>query len=206
MKIQEKTYTVIYTVAVGLVVFGLCFRFGGEKYIIDYYRNKYNDSPTKTVLNACKYFGVALYVFGWLIVSVCLSLKHKGNRILKNSILSVALVSVLWAVFEFKEEGFVFQPKLPLISCSVLLSALVALISLKYSLKDIVLIVVASFLIVFSEYAVLPFQRENNIVDGLGIPLLILGWFILFYVFNGDSEPFSKVFNVEEGIPLRVLR
>jgi hypothetical protein len=195
----------IYTLAVGLVVSGLCLRFGGEKFLVDLNFKKYNDAPDKILLNTVKYSGVALYIFGWLIASICLSMKHPGNKFLKHSIFSVLIISVVWAVFEFKEENFVSQPKLPLISCSVLLSSLVALISLKYKIKDIILIVLASVLIIFTEYFILPFQRNNNINDGIGLPLLILGWFILFYVFDGESEPTLNTFNTVQGIPLLPL-
>lgn len=189
--IQNTTF--IYTIAVGLISLGLCFRFGGEKFLIDIYTKKYNDSPDKTLLNAVKYGGVALYIGGWLLAAVCLSIKHKGNRILKHSIFSAIVISVVWAVFEFKKENFVIQPKLPLLSCSILLSSLIALISLKYKIKDIILIMIASTLIIFTEYFVLPFQRNNNISDGIGLPLLILGWFILFYVFDGDEVASNKI-------------
>jgi hypothetical protein len=191
-----KTY--IYTAAVGLVVFGLCLRFGGEKFVIDIYLKKYNDSPGKTILNTVRYGGVALYILGWLLIAICLSMRHKGNRLLKHSIFSVIIISVVWAVFEFKEENFIHQPKLPLLSCSVLLSSLVALISLKYKIKDVFLIVVASILIIFSEYFMLPFQRNNNIYDGIGLPLLLLGWIILFHVFDESS----KLTTEEGGWPL----
>lgn len=201
MKIQQKLFVPIYTSAVGLIVIGLCLRFGGEKFLTDLYFKKYNDSPNQTLLNTIKYGGVALYIGGWLAIAMCLTIKHKGNRILKHSIFSVIIVSVIWAVFEFKEENFVIQPKLPLLSCSVLLSSLMALISLKYKLKDIILILVASVLIVFAEYFVLPFQRNNGIQDGLGLPLLILGWFILFYVFNGSDEV-QNFLSTEQDIPL----
>jgi hypothetical protein len=187
---QLKTFKsgTIYSVAVGLIIFGLCLRFGGEKFLIDLYFKKYNDSPNSNLLNLVKYGGVSLYIGGWLILAICLSLKHKGNKLLKHSIFSVIIISVVWTVFEFKEESFVTQPKLPLISISVLLSSLVALISLKYEIKDILLIIFASVLIIFAEYFVLPFQRNNGIHDGLGLPFLILGWFILYYVFDGDSK------------------
>ena len=52
---------------------------------------------------------------------------------------------------------------------------------------------IASTLIIFTEYFVLPFQRNNNISDGIGLPLLILGWFILFYVFDGDEVASNKI-------------
>lgn len=191
--IQNTTYTCIYTIAVALISLGLCFRFGGEKFLIDIYTKKYNDSPDKNLLNAVKYGGVALYIGGWLIAATCFSIKHKGNRILKHSILSAIIISVVWTIFEFKKENFVTQPKLPLLSCSILLSSLIALIFLKYKIKDTILIVVAAALIIFAEYFVLPFQRNNNISDGIGLPLLILGWFILFHVFDGDEVASNKI-------------
>ena len=76
----------------------------------------------------------------------------------------------------------------PLISCSVLLSALIALVSLKYRTRDICSIVVAAILIVFAEYFVLPFQRTHNIHDGVGLPILVFGWFLLFKVFDGGLD------------------
>jgi hypothetical protein len=191
MKIEKKMLMPIYTTAVGFIIIGLCLRFGGEKFLTDIYSHKYNDAPNPSLLKTVKYGGVALYIGGWLVVAICLSMKHKGNRILKHSIFSVVIISMIWAVFEFKEESFISQPKLPLLSCSVLLSSLVALISLKYNIKDIMLILVASVLIISSEYFILPFQRNNQICDGLGLPLLILGWFILFYVFDGSDEVFD---------------
>lgn len=190
---QKTTYTCISTVAVALISLGLCFRFGGEKFLTDVYQKKYNDSPDKTLLSTVKYGGVVLYIGGWLIAAICLSMKHKGNRILKNSIFSALIISVVWGVFEFKKESFILQPKLPLLSCSILLSSLIALISLKYKIKDMILIMVAATLIIFSEYFVLPFQRNNDISDGIGLPLLLLGWFILFYVFDGDEVESRKI-------------
>ena len=212
---RVRNFTMIYTIAVGLVIVGLCLRFGGEKFMVDWYFKKYNDAPPKTILSTIKYSGVSMYIGGWLIMAICLSMKHKGNRLLKHSIFSVLIISIVWAVFEFKEENFVTQPKLPLVSCSVLLSSLVALITLKYDIKDILLIVVASVLIIFAEYFVLPFQRTNNVHDGLGLPLLILGWFILFYVFDGDNVVDRMVHftresdaydRLEYGLPLTNLR
>lgn len=206
MRIQRETFKNIYAIAVGFIVLGLCLRFGGEKFLVDIYLKKYNDAPDKNTVNLVKYGGVALYVGGWLITAICLAIKHKGNKLLKHSIFSIVIISVIWAVFEFKEESFITQPKLPLISCSMLLSSLVALISLKYKLKDIMLIVLASILIIFAEYFVLPFQRNNNINDGLGIPLLILGWFILFNVFDGEIiKNIIPQENNEMNIPLNIL-
>jgi membrane-bound ClpP family serine protease len=77
----------------------------------------------------------------------------------------------------------------------------VALVTLKYEIKDIILILVASILIIFSEYFVLPFQRNNGVFDGIGLPLLILGWFILFYVFNGENVLQDTILN-KNMIPL----
>jgi hypothetical protein len=201
MKIQRETFMCIGTTAVGLIVLGLCLRFGGEKFIVDLYSKKYNDAPSKMLLNTIKYCGVGLYVGGWLITAICISLKHQGNKLLKHSIFSAIIISVVWAVFEFKEESFITQPKLPLLSCSILLSSLVALVTLKYEIKDIILILVASILIIFSEYFVLPFQRTNGVFDGIGLPLLILGWFILFYVFNGENVLQDTILN-KNMIPL----
>lgn len=198
MTIQHKTFGYI---AISLIVLGLCLRFEGENFLTDLYLKKYNDMPSKTVYNLVKYTGVTLYIGGWLLTSICLSIKHKGNKFLKNSIFSAIIISIVWSVFEYKEKTFVIQPKLPLISCSVLLSSLIALISLKYKLKDVFLIIVASILIVFAEYFVLPFQRCNNIRDGIGLPLLILGWFIIFYVFN-EEDSSSKVNFTDSFIPL----
>jgi len=188
---RRETITCLYSIAVGLVVLGLCVRFGGEQFLIDKYFKQYNDFPGKNLLNSIKYSGVAMYVCGWLLLAICLSLKHKGNNILKYSIFSTILISIVWVIFEFKEEKFVIQPKLPLISCSILLTSLMALTSLKYKLKDICLIVVASILIILSEYFILPYQRENNIKDGLGLPILILGWIIFFFVFD-DTDVVQK--------------
>lgn len=202
MKIEKKMFMPIYTAGVGLIIIGLCLRFGGEKFLTDLYFRKYNDAPDQTLLNVVKYGGVALYICGWLVVAICISMKHKGNRILKHSIFSIVIISVIWAVFEFKEERFITQPKLPLLSCSVLLSSLVALITLKYKIKDIILILVASILIVSAEYFILPFQRNNQICDGMGLPLLILGWFILFYVFDGSNEVLHGFRPHPNGIPL----
>ena len=202
MKLDKKMLTVISTAAVGCIVLGLCLRFGSEKFLIDLYLKKYNDAPDRSLLKVVKYSGVALYIGGWLIISICLSLKHKGNKILRNSIFSVIMVSVVWSVFEYKEESFITQPKLPLLSCTVLLSSLVALISLKYKIQDVILILVAATLIIFSEFFMLPFQRDNGIIDGLGLPVLILGWFILFYIFDGDVPLVSKNLNNGHDIPL----
>jgi hypothetical protein len=204
MKLEKKLFVPIYTTAVGLIVIGLCLRFGGEQFFTDLYFKKYNDSPGQILLNTVKYGGVALYIGGWFIVAICLSIKHKGNKILKHTMFSMVIISVIWAVFEFKEESFVTRPKLPLLSCAVLLSSLVALITLKYKLKDILLILIASILIVATEYFILPFQRNNGICDGIGLPLLILGWFILFYVFDGSNEvqTFLEQEHGKNGIPL----
>lgn len=201
MKIQRETITIIYTTAVSFIILGLCLRFGGEKFMIDTYLKKYNDSPSKNILNTIRYTGVGLYIGGWIIAAICLSMKHTGNKILKHSIFSAIIISVVWAVFEFKEESFITQPKLPLLSCGVLLSSLVALISLRKSIKDILLIVVASILIIFAEYFMLPFQRNNGVCDGIGLPTFILGWIILYYVF--DSEEIVVVKNIFKTIPLR---
>jgi len=195
----------IYTAAVGFIIFGLCLRFGGEKYLNEIYIKKYNDSPNHTLKNTIKYGGVAIYVCGWLIIALCLSFKHKGNNILKNSIFSAIIISMIWVVFEFKEENFVLQPKLPLISCSVLLSSLMALISLKYKITNILLIMVASILIIFAEYFILPFERNNNINDGLGVSLLILGWFILFHAFNGEEKSNNK-YNINNSNIIPLIR
>jgi hypothetical protein len=199
---KNEKFMTIYTIGVGLIVVGLCLRFGGEKFLLDLYFKKYNDAPNQTLLNIVKYGGVALYIGGWLIGAICISMRHKGNILLKNSIFSVVIISVIWTVFEFKEEKFITQPKLPLISCSVLLSSLVALIALKYKIKDIILILVASILIISVEYFILPFQRNNQICDGLGLPLLILGWFILFYVFDGSTEVVENLKDNLNHIPL----
>jgi len=195
---KKETIACLYTIAVGLVIIGLCFRFGGEQFLVNFYHKKYNDSPGQTLLASIKYSGVAMYVGGWLILATCISLKHKGNKILKHSILSAALISAIWAVFEFKDEHFITQPILPLVSCSVLLSSLVALITLKYDLKSISLIVVAAVLIVFAEYFVLPFQRTNNVCDGLGLPMLMLGWIILFFVFDGNDMVQQTIFEMTD--------
>ncbi|CCV02294.1 hypothetical protein IIV30_099R [Invertebrate iridescent virus 30] len=202
MNFKKETIIIIYTISIGLIVSGLCLRFGGEKFIVDLYLKKYNDSPSKRECNLIKYGGIALYIGGWIIAAICLSMKHTGNKILKHSIFSAIIISLVWVIFEVKEENFIFQPKVPLLSCSVLLSSLIALTSLRYNIKDIILIVIGSILIIFSEYFILPFQRNNNIQDGIGLPILILGWFILFYAFDGDSTLQKTILKNKVEIPL----
>jgi uncharacterized membrane protein YhdT len=176
--------------SISLIVLGLSIRFGGEKFLVDIYFKKYNNFPDTVRLNIVKYSGTVIYIAGWLIMAICLSLnlsrKNKGYRFLTQFLLSSIVISVVWVVMEYKEVNFVLQPKLPLISISVLLSSLSSLIVLKTSasFKDIILIVTASFFIIFSEYFILPLQRQYDIQDGIGLPVLILGWFILFSVFN----------------------
>jgi hypothetical protein len=88
---------------------------------------------------------------------------------------------------KISDEHVVESPRNPLIACSVLLSLVVSLIFLHRSVADTrksLLTVFASILIVFAEYVLLPLQRQFSISDGLGAPLIILGWVILFKVFN----------------------
>lgn len=185
---QKDTFKYSYMIAIGLVVLGLSLRFGGEKFLVDMYFKKYNDSPDKTTLNIVKYSGVVIYIVGWLIIVICLYMKHKDHKFLIQFLLSSVIINVVWTILEFREINFLLRPKLPLISVSVLLSSLTSLIILKSDLKDIILIIIASFLIVFTEYFILPLQRQYDIQDGVGLPLLILGWFILFYVFEDVKE------------------
>lgn len=180
--------TIFAPLALCLITLGLCMRFNGEKILVDLYTKKYNKIPSESTLKLCSYIGPALYIGGWLVGALCLSWQHKGNKILRNSVFSAILISVVWAVLEYREDSFVSNPKLPLISCSVLLSALIALVSLKYRTRDICSIVVAAILIVFAEYFVLPFQRTHNIHDGVGLPILVFGWFLLFKVFDGGLD------------------
>lgn len=189
---NKAKYTVVSTLGVGFVILGLCIRFGGEQFLTDYYRKNYNEEPPKSGCSGVKYVGVGFYVVGWLIGAMCL-FKRSGskNAILRNSVFSGILVSLLWAVFEFKDVEFEYRPKMPLIACSVLLSSMVSLIVLKKDLSDIMLIIVASILIVAAEYFILPWQREFSIHDGIGTPMIILGWFILFYVFS-ETENFQN--------------
>lgn len=179
--------SVIFTLAVGFIVIGLCCRFGVEKFITDFYFKKYNDSPPKTMLTITKYTGVTFYICGWLIASICLALKQKNSNSLKYFVLTTLAVSAVWSVFEIREEKFLLHPKLPLISCSVLLTVMVSLISLRYKLKDVFMIVIASNLIILSEFFILPYQRKNNVSDGIGLPVLILGWILLFNSFKQPS-------------------
>jgi hypothetical protein len=65
----------------------------------------------------------------------------------------------------------------------MLLSLLLALV-LERKFKDVLMVIVASCLVLFAEYVALPFERNNHISDGLGLPLLSLGWFILFCVMD----------------------
>lgn len=202
MKLQKETIIIIYTISIGLIVSGLCLRFGGEKFMVDLYLKKYNDAPSKKECDLIKYGGIALYIGGWIIAAICLSMKHTGNKILKHSIFSAIIISIVWVVFEFKEQNFILQPKIPLISCSILLSCLIALTTLKYNINDIILIAIGSILIIFAEYFILPFQRNNNIQDGIGLPILILGWFILFYAFDGDSIVQETILKNKVEMPL----
>jgi L-lactate permease len=56
--------------------------------------------------------------------------------------------------------------------------------------KTACIVVVAVLLVIFTEYFVLPFERRNNIVDGVGMPVMMLGWIILYRVFDdGAIEP-----------------
>jgi hypothetical protein len=156
------------------VTVGLCLRFGGEQVL-----NNKPLVPTWTK-HLVKYTGVILYITGWFIAAMSLSRKKNA---LKHCIFSMVLVSIIWFVFEFNGNSEIVQPKMPLVSCSMLMSLLLVLI-LEHNFKDILKIVIASCLILFSEYIVLPYQRDNNINDGLGLPLLLLGWIILFRTFN----------------------
>jgi uncharacterized membrane protein YhdT len=158
-------------------------RFGGEKFAIDLYYKKFNDFPETSTLNIIKYSGAALYVLGWLLIAYCISMKHKSNKFLLQFLLSAIGISVIWVVMEYKEINFSFN-QLPLVSVTVLLTALASLITLKIGIKDISMLMVSSILITFSEYFMLPFQRQHGIQDGIGLPTLILGWFILYSVFN----------------------
>jgi hypothetical protein len=162
-------------ITAGLVVLGLCLRFGGEQFML----TSGDDFP----IHVTKYAGAALYVCGWLIAAICLSFKY---IMFKHCIFSMILVSVIWAIFEYNGNAILYQPKLPLISCSMFLSLLLAL-TLEYRFKDVLTTFIASSLIIVSEYFVLPFQRDNNINDGIGLPLLLLGWFVLFHAFDHPS-------------------
>lgn len=157
--------TKMSVIASGFIILGLCLRFGGEQF---------GGAPL------VKYLGVTLYLCGWFITAACLSFKYNLTReYSKHCIFSMILVSAMWVIFEFKNDSTMIQPQLPLISCSVLLSLILALV-LERNFKDVLMTVIASCLIILSEYVILPFQRDNNINDGLGLPCFLLGWLILF--------------------------
>ncbi|AHL67505.1 hypothetical protein DH26_gp001 [Chloriridovirus anopheles1] len=172
---NKDKYIVIYTIAVGLVVTGLCLRFGGEQFLMDYYLKNYNQEPPKNGINLLKYVGIGLYVCGWLAGAICLSRRNKNDVVLRNSIFSGILISLIWVVFEFRDSPFEYQPKLPLVACSVLLSSLIALISLKKNLKDILLIVLASVSIVVSEFFILLSNEKTGYTTALERPSLSEG-------------------------------
>jgi hypothetical protein len=168
--------------SVVLVILGMCLRFGGEQFL-----NNKPLVPTWTK-HVTKYTGVMLYIGGWFVAATSLSFKysilHKNKKnLFKHCIFSMILVSIIWFVFEFNGNSDIVQPNLPLVSCSMLISLLLVL-ALEHNSKDILKTVIASCLIVLSEYIVLPFQRNNDINDGLGLPLLFLGWIVLFRTFD----------------------
>ncbi|ABF82052.1 hypothetical protein MIV022L [Invertebrate iridescent virus 3] len=173
-----------YTAGVGAIIGGLSLRFNGAKFLSDWYINKYNDSVPAWSLQTCHWAGIALYCVGWVTLASVIYLKHRDNSILKGSILSCIVISAVWSILEYNQDMFVSNPKLPLISCAMLVSSLAALVALKYHIKDIFTILGAAIIIILAEYVVLPYQRQYNIVDGIGLPLLLLGFFILYQVFS----------------------
>ena len=218
MKHEEKSYVCsIYTTSIGLIAFGICLRFSssvvvGNWMAVAKYAGVLSYVCGWLALNTCLFFkykqrmsrtATAMGSDTRNRLSVGYHPRHKvGGSMLKHSIFSVMFLSVMWSVFEFDANpvnsaephanstswAWAMHPELPMISCTTLFYLLMALVVLK-CVKGILITLGAAILIVFAEYVALPFQRTNNICDGLGLPLLILGLFLLFRVFESFPNP-----------------
>ena len=188
----------IYIIALGCIIVGMNLRL----------KSIHSESIHSESIHSesVKYFSVGLYYLGLLISTISLCNITKGNKILKHSIISSTMITIIWVIFELKNEQFIYQPKLPLISCSILLSVLISLVSLKYKITHVILIIGASILIIFSEYFIIPCHFQFQYMpfqcnNGLGLPLYILGWFLLYHTFLVASTSKKKI-----NIPLISLK
>jgi len=150
-----KRYSLYTITGIGLITFGLYLRFE----------------------TSFKYIAVTSYSIGWTIIALILYIKSKGHQILKHSIFSCCMISLLWIIIETRQQTENvkhWNSNLPLIPFSVLFTYFVYILITK-SFDKIMVVLSASFFLLTSEYVVLPLQRQYDIKDGIGLPLFFLG-------------------------------
>jgi hypothetical protein len=191
MTIAKLLY--IYTIGVGFIILGLCLRF-----------------------ETCfKYIAAISYSSGWIIISIILSYDsnevdwqppmvhqiHSKGMTLKHSIFSCIMISLIWIVIEIRhnssnpEINIYLNSNLPLIPFTILFTYLAHILIMKYFDK-IMIVLTTSFILLISEYVVLPLQRHHDIKDGIGLPLFFLGMLILF---NTTQAPKGRLATWSDG-------
>jgi hypothetical protein len=131
-----------------------------------------------------KPLGMGLFILGWIYTAYILSV-NKSNKLLFG-LSSVGIVMSVMMMKHYMEQKQSPPMVFPLIFAgSWIVLGLMVGNHLGGTMKYLGLI--ASLLVLISMMNLLPFQRKNNIVDGPGMPLFVIAWFIII-ILNSIRE------------------
>lgn len=133
----------------------------------------------KTVSDFMKLLGVSFFLFGWIYMAFILSKDRSNSLVIIVSSLGILLSAMIMNYL--MEKNLEINIILPIIFivCWLLLG-----FSIGTHLKDYkkYLGIFAGLLVILSMVVSLPFQRQNCLVDGPGMPLFVIAWFIVVYL------------------------
>lgn len=117
--------------------------------------------------------GMMMFVLGWVLTAYMLSVNKDSKALFVLG--AAGIVMAAMAMKSYKKDVPMFLPIIFSV-CWLLLGFLTSN-HLKGMYKYSGLI--ASLLVLVSMMVALPMQRKKNIVDGPGMPLFVIAWFIL---------------------------
>jgi hypothetical protein len=168
MKIDESLL-IQTSIAAGLVIFGVVTKNSFEQL-------GFPNHPIG------KPIGMGMFILGWIYTAYILSI-NKPNKLM----FILPSMGIVIAVMMMKTYMVKKQPPpmiLPLIfAISWIILGLNVGNHLSGNQKYIGLF--ASLLVLISMMKMLPFQRENNIVDGPGMPVFVIAW-VIFIILNSN--------------------
>jgi hypothetical protein len=130
--------------------------------------------------NVAKLTGFPLYVVGWILVAVALA-KGKPDETTKQA--AIWICSAVIAVTALIAVTYMSEGKAPPLAYPILFG--LAWLLLGWLAGNSVLGSVAGLLgaaaVVFSTVFLMPLQRSYGVVDGPGMPLLVVGWVLVVF-------------------------
>jgi len=121
--------------------------------------------------------GVAMFLTGWMITAVALSRSKSGFNTLKVIVPCIVIPMVVMVMKKmYMEKG-----EKPPMALPIMFAISWLVLGYFVNQNKPLMGILAAIMVLVSMLGALPWQRTNNVIDGPGLPLFVIAWFLIAY-------------------------